>query len=352
MNVFKRGNIWWGRWTVNGEPIRMSSKTSDEKLARKYLADEYAKSFRENRLGEKKRRTWTEAVDAYLADRKHLKSYGSYEYHREWWDAQFKERGLVYLDQLTPEVIKDIRDAELARPKQRGGGKRSAGDVNRKLALIRAVMHAVYAEYRWLEGQAPLYRFAPGGNIERIRHLRPEEVMRLAKAMPEQYRDLLYMAVATGLRRRNVLRMSWDQIDFGSRTIRVDGVFMKNGQTLVLPLNQTAIDVLNRHKGNGSKWVFPLNGGRPLNEISSKVWSAACEKAGLEDLRWHDLRHTWASTLRQSGVPTQVLKELGGWKDARMVERYAHLDVSHLSEHARAVDEALAGVDGRLRKVG
>jgi len=349
MKYFKRGNIWWGRWTVDGETVRVTSRTADEKLAKTYLADEYAKSFRKEKLGEKQRRTWTEAVDRYLEDRQHLKSYSSYELHKLWWDAEFKKRKIVYVDEITPEVVKKIRDEEHARPKLRGGGKRSAGDVNRKLALLRAVIHAVYEEYRWLDGTAPLFRFIPGVT-ERMRNLKVDEVARLAKAM-KQYSDLVYVAVATGLRRRNVLRMRWDQIDFGSRTIRVDGWLMKNGETLCLPLNQTAIDVLNRRKGNGSDWVFPFNEGKPLNEISSKVWSAACEAAGLKDLRWHDLRHTWASLLRQNGVPTQVLKELGGWKDIRMVERYAHLDVSHLSEHARTMDTALAGVDGRLRKV-
>lgn len=336
---------------MDGKQVRVSSKTSDEKLAKRYLAEQYAQSFRKEKLGEKPRRTWTEAVEAYLRDRKHLKSIHSYEYHREWWDAEFKKRNLIYLDQLEPEVIKKIRDEELARPKLRGGGQRSPADVNRKLALLRAVMHAAYSEYRWLDGVAPLYRFAPGGSVERIRHLKPEEVLRLSRAMPEQYRDLVLMAVATGLRRGNVLRMRWDQIDFGSRTIRVDGVEMKNGQTLVLPLNQAAVDVLNRRKGNDSPWVFPLNDGKPLKEISSKVWAAACEKAGLSDLRWHDLRHTWASSLRKSGVETSVLRELGGWKDARMVERYAHLDIDHLRAAAERIGEAYReGVT--LRKVG
>ena len=351
MKYFQRGNIWWGRWTVDGKQVRVSAKTSDEKLAKQYLAQKYSQSFREEKLGEKPRRTWAEAVKTYLEDRKHLKSFDSYEAHRVWWDAELKRRGLVYLDQLTPEVIRKIRNDELARPKLRGGGKRSAGDVNRKLALLRAVVIATYREYQWLDGEAPKYRLVPG-KTERIRHLKPEEIARLAKALPPKYRDLLYMAVATGLRRSNVLEMRWDQINFASRTIRVDGVEMKNGETLVLPLTQTAIDILNRRKGNGSEWVFPINGGKPLNEVSSKIWSAACEKAGLSDLRWHDLRHTWASLLRMNGVDTKVLKDLGGWKDARMVERYAHLDVSHLAPHASVIDQALEGVQEKLRAVG
>lgn len=351
MKYFKRGNIWWGRWTVNGEQVRVSSKTSDERLAKQYLADEYAKSFRQERLGEKPRKTWAEAIERYLEDRKHLKSYNSYEAHKVWWDKTLKAKGLTYIDQLTPDVIRSIRDEELARPKERGGGQRSAGDVNRKIALIRAVMVAAHREYRWLDGEAPLYRFV-SGERQRLRCLKPEEVVRLSKALPQGYSEMAMMAVATGLRRRNILRMKWDQIDFGKRLIRVDGELMKNGETLVLPLNQMAIDVLNRCR-NETAWVFPLiDGKRPLNEVASKVWAKACEKAGLDDLRWHDLRHTWASLLRQNGVPMAVLKELGGWKDARMVERYAHLDVSHLSEHASVMDSAFGGVANRLRAVG
>lgn len=55
---------------------------------------------------------------------------------------------------------------------------------------------------------------------------------------------------------------------------------------------------------------------------------------GIRDFRWHDLRHTWATWLRQNDVPTWVLQELGGWKSAEMVRRYAHMSVKHLQPYA------------------
>jgi hypothetical protein len=58
---------------------------------------------------------------------------------------------------------------------------------------------------------------------------------------------------------------------------------------------------------------------------------AAC---GIQDFRWHDLRHTWASWLRQNDVPTWVLQELGGWKSETMVRRYAHMSATHLQPYA------------------
>lgn len=64
-----------------------------------------------------------------------------------------------------------------------------------------------------------------------------------------------------------------------------------------------------------------------------------CRRAGIEDFRFHDLRHTWASWLIQSGVPLSVLQEMGGWESIEMVRRYAHLAPNHLTEHARKIDD-------------
>ena len=57
-------------------------------------------------------------------------------------------------------------------------------------------------------------------------------------------------------------------------------------------------------------------------------------KAGITNFRWHDLRHTWASYHVQQGTPVNALQELGGWNNAEMVRRYAHLSVEHLAEYA------------------
>ena len=61
---------------------------------------------------------------------------------------------------------------------------------------------------------------------------------------------------------------------------------------------------------------------------------SALERAGIEDFRWHDLRHTWASWHVQNGTPLFALQELGGWETEKMVRRYAHLAAEHLAVYA------------------
>jgi integrase len=83
--------------------------------------------------------------------------------------------------------------------------------------------------------------------------------------------------------------------------------------------------------------------------VSTKAWYAALERAGVEDFRWHDLRHTWASWHVQNGTPLYALQEMGGWSSAEMVRRYAHLAADHLAPFAerlcalRAVDVEIVG---------
>lgn len=74
-----------------------------------------------------------------------------------------------------------------------------------------------------------------------------------------------------------------------------------------------------------------------------RAWNTACRRAGIEDFRFHDLRHTWASWLIQSGVPLSVLQEMGGWESIEMVRRYAHLAHYHLTEHARQIGSIFGG---------
>ena len=80
------------------------------------------------------------------------------------------------------------------------------------------------------------------------------------------------------------------------------------------------------------KWRRPITSGS-----NNPAWRKARKRAGLPSLRWHDLRHTWATWHAQAGTPTIVLQALGGWKDARMVRTYTHLAAVDLLDYANAI---------------
>ena len=72
--------------------------------------------------------------------------------------------------------------------------------------------------------------------------------------------------------------------------------------------------------------------------VNTKAWHKALDRAGIEDFRWHDLRHTFATWHREAGTPTNELQRLGGWKTQSMVERYAHVAPEGLQVAASRLD--------------
>ena len=89
---------------------------------------------------------------------------------------------------------------------------------------------------------------------------------------------------------------------------------------------------------------------RQVHTANTAAWRKALERAGIENFRWHDLRHTWASWHVQSGTPLHALQEMGGWQTATMAQRYAHLAPEHLSEHASRIETPLRTFFGTPEK--
>jgi len=94
--------------------------------------------------------------------------------------------------------------------------------------------------------------------------------------------------------------------------------------------------VLREQTGKHPKYVFSFR-GKPITQVSTKAWYAALERAGIENFRQHDLRHTWTSWHVQAGTPLHVLQEFGAWESAEMVRRHAHLSTVHLAEYVDRV---------------
>lgn len=146
-------------------------------------------------------------------------------------------------------------------------------------------------------------------------------------------RDLATFALATGLRAANITRMAWEQVDLARSLAWVHPDQAKARQAIAVPLNDMAMKVMKRQIGRHPVYVFTYL-GEPIKQVSTKAWYNALKRAGIENFRFHDLRHTWASWHVQNGTPLFALQELAGWETERMVRRYAHLAADHLAVYA------------------
>ena len=121
----------------------------------------------------------------------------------------------------------------------------------------------------------------------------------------------------------------------------------KSRKAIGVPLNATALGVILDQQGKHGNYVFTYQ-GKPVARTTTKAWYSALERAGIEDFRWHDLRHTWASWHVQRGTSLQELQDLGGWSTFDMVLRYAHLAADHLKGAACRLDDTNLTQPGKV----
>ena len=228
------------------------------------------------------------------------------------------------LDQISRDSIDQLIS--------RGLSRRSDRTKDLYVALIRAIFRKAMREWEWIETMPAFKTYAKGGKV-RVRYLTHAQAEKLLAALPEHQREVVLFALATGLRQKNVLQLTWDRVDLERRIATIEAGDTKNGDALGVPLNEVACAVLERQQGKHRARVFTFK-GKPLNSANTRTWRKALKSCGIKDFRWHDLRHTWATWLRQADVPTWVLQELGGWKSETMVRRYAHISVKHLQPYA------------------
>lgn len=109
----------------------------------------------------------------------------------------------------------------------------------------------------------------------------------------------------------------------------------KSQKPIGIPLSADSLRVLKSQRGQHDKWVFPYHtDGTPIGRVSNHGWKSACKAAGLDDITFHCLRHTFATWHVLNGTPLEVLKELGGWNSIEIVLKYAHMAESHIKQYA------------------
>lgn len=274
--------------------------------------------------------TWDEAAAAWLVDKCYKASLYQDKAIIRWLAPHFGGASLDALDHARIMAVGRIKAAES-----------SPATANRHLALIRSVLRRSVRVWCWLD-RMPAVELFPEPR-RRVRWLDPAQVRRLLVELPAHQRCMVVFALATGLRQANVVHLEWSQVDMHRRTAWVYADQAKGRRDFAVPLNEAALSVLRACEGAHPVRVFTYR-GRPISWANTRAWRLALQRAGIQNFRWHDLRHTWASWHVQHGTPLFVVQDLGAWSSEQMVRRYAHLAVSHYAQYAAAVDDCLDGV--------
>jgi len=255
---------------------------------------------------------------------------------------------LARIDCLT---LEKWHSDELAR------GKKQAS-INRDIAILKGLLSKAVA-WKVLSGD-PLKDFKqrPLDKKRRVRFLSEAEEERLRTYLKQRdataiegtgvpfFKDwltpLVILALNTGLRRGELLNLTWDDIDFSQNLLTVEGRTTKTGQTRHLPLNREAVKVLHdwhsqqNSQGKLPAWVFTNDQGKRLYNVRY-LWCQLIQGADIERFRFHDLRHHFASILVMNGVDLNMVRELLGHASMSMTLRYAHLAPKHKAKAVEAL---------------
>ncbi|HBU8849415.1 TPA: site-specific integrase [Citrobacter sedlakii] len=365
MSLFRRGEIWYASYSLpGGKRIKESLGTTDKRQAQELHDKRKAELWRVDRLGDFPDVTFEEACLRWIEEKSDKKSLDTDKGRMGFWLENFE--GVRLKDITEARIYSAVSRmhnrsnleiwkarVEAARKKGKPDPVYVAKPVTtstkaKHLALMKAILRAAEHDWKWLE-KAPVIKI-PTVRNKRVRWLEKDEAKRLIDECPDPLKSVVKFALATGLRRSNIINLEWQQIDMQRRVAWVNPEDSKSNRAIGVALNDTACKVLRDQIGNHHKFVFVHTkaGRRPDGSVTPAVrkmrvddgraWKSACRRAGIEDFRFHDLRHTWASWLIQSGVPLSVLQEMGGWESIEMVRRYAHLAPNHLTEHAKQID--------------
>jgi integrase len=332
MSVFKKGNNHGVGYSLNGRwkrvmigPSKRVAELAEKKIKLKIAKGQFLG------IDEPAMITINELSKEYLTYSKANKTADSYRRDQTSIDNllnAFQGRLISKISAHDLELYKNMRRSQV-----------EPATVNRELSCIKHMFRkAVDWEYLKDNPLKCVRRFKePPG---RVRYLTMDEIDKLLKACAKHLKPIVIFALNTGMRKGEILRLRWSDIDMINRMIKI--TVSKNNELRYMPINDTLYSLLkklqNGRKNDGN--VFVWKNGKPILRINNGFYNAM-ERAGITDFRFHDLRHTFASHLAMNGVDIRVIQQLLGHKTISMTMRYSHLSNKNLRQ---AVD--------RLDKVG
>jgi len=263
--------------------------------------------------------------------------------HDQWmYDSDVKK---ALGDLLLSEISKHTITKFFYSIKDRNSGARA----NRFLSLISKVMSTAI-EWEFLEGENPCRRIKKfKESTGRTRYLTHDEIKRLKEALDESSQKISALAIwfllTTGCRLGEAMSLTWDNVDMDGKIANLPKEMTKNGSARLILLNAQALETLEKlkaYKMKGNPHVFPGTGPTGHLVTPRRAFDTVKERATLEDLHLHDLRHSFASLAISNGnTSLYTVSKLLGHQNQTMTMRYSHLAQKSLTEATDSVASEL-----------
>lgn len=342
--IFERpdSQFWWASWSdSSGKTHRRSTRIKKLDDPKKTQAFKIRTQFM---LGEEKEpegETWSSLLEQYLEHLEGRIERNTMVRYEMALKHLFPVFGSMDARMSGKEIKAYLRDRlKVAKP----------ATINKEVALMLGMYKFARQELEW-DITNPWEGRTLALNNERDRWITPEEVKRLTECACPHVADFIQLVVNTGLRPGEALNLRWERVDldlgvirFKKRVKQNQKDTQKNGLAGGVPLNAQARKALASRKAFAAKnrtvspYVFSSSSGHQIRSVKTG-FASACRRAGLEDVKPHDLRRTFASLLVQSGVSIQAVSNLLRHSNINITDKvYAHLSVEHLREATRVLE--------------
>ena len=317
--------VWWVSYTEpSGKRVRRSTGTTNRREAEALEAKWKLEAYQSKYWDKQPSRTFDELMVRYLKTTANKRSHDRDLNSTKRLKPFFTGRELGSLKRSDIRAYIEKRKADGAKP----------ATINREIGLFSSATNYARREWDW-----DIPNYAEGARLRepegRVRSLEVDEARRLIESARKSPRalhlaDFIRLALNTGCRRDEMLRLEWSRVDLKINLIYLEGVNTKSGRRRSVPLNQEARRVLlnlacfRAEHCPASPWVFAHKDGTRVQSVK-RSFATACTAAGVVNFRVHDLRHTCASWLVSAGQPLPAVRDLLGHSTVKMTERYAHL---------------------------
>ena len=340
MGVYRRKNKagdYYGPWIIQypsgvtartgkirytSEKAGHSKRVADLAFSQKALEWDKKKHLG---LETKKEYTFRDLVDWYLTLPK-VKQKKSFSSDISRITILKEEFGNMNVRQIKPAMIETFQHNILQRKSERTGKKYAPATANRILEILKRIFNLAMRED--MTEKNPCWKVSKlPENNKRDKVISHEEFQIIIKNLPKYAADIVATAYYTGMRAGEIFNLTWKKVNLEQRYIALTASDTKTSEPRRIPLNDDLVRMFFeirkvRHLKHDNVFTYL---GKPVKNIK-RSFNTACKQAGVEDFRFHDLRHTFNTNMRKAGVDRSIIMKITGHKTMSMFERYNTID--------------------------